>query len=227
MSEGLYIITRSHNEEMIMHSEDTLRRGALTTALLLLLSLCGVGCKESAPAGDTTGAAARTSLSISAGGKFDDPAPGSLTSQPLHALLEVEKRHPLEASGLAFLQEDEEPETLKGSDILAVFDHFSTAAVVPRDLQSGATFLGGEESDFGYEGVTFDGRTQRFYALVEAVERKKRFEPEIHVYDTSWQLVAEQQVDFEVEDFNKGMEGLAHVYHEDTLYLLQILNCVP
>lgn len=188
-----------------------------------LLALAVTGCQRDAATGDGAQTVAeRTPLAISSGGKFDDPAPGSLVTVSLHALLEVEKRHPLEASGVAFFLPNNERETLAQSDLYVAFDHFSTAARVPRDLQSAASFLGEEESDFGYEGLTFDARTQRFYALVEAVEKKKRFEPEIHVYDASWKLVSEQQVDFEVEDFNKGMEGLAHVYHDETLYLFML-----
>lgn len=205
-----------------MYCSQSARTTLITTNLLIMLAQLGCQGDEQVSREPMPSVAERTSLSISSGGKFDDPAPGSLVTRSLHDLLDVEKRHPLEASGLAFFLPDAEPETLTGSDLYTIFDHFSTAALVPRDLQAAASFLGEEESDFGYEGLTFDARTQRFYALVEAVEKKKRFEPEIHVYDPSWKLLEEHQVDFEVEDFNKGMEGLAHVYHEDTLYLFML-----
>lgn len=204
---------------MIPHG--ALTRGAHLFIGALLLSLTATGCQQSEP---ETGAAPteRTPLSLSSGGKFDDPAPGSMMTRSLHELLDVEKRHPLEASGLAFLSSGEEQGWRSQTDIHTVFDNFSTTARISRDLMSSASFLGEEESDFGYEGLTFDARAQRFYAVVEAVEKKKRFEPEIHVYDVDWKLVSEQQVDFEVEDFNKGMEGLAHVYHEEKLYLFML-----
>lgn len=162
---------------------------------------------------------ARTSLAES-GGKLDKVEKGGISTQPLHELLEVDKRIPLEASGVTLAEHSE-----GGAQWSVVFDNFTAIGALPvaEDRISGVGTLTVEsEDDVGYEGVTFDTLTGEYFTVVEGVERKKRVEPEIHVYDRDWKLLREEQVDFELDDVNKGMEGLAHVYHEGERYLLML-----
>ena len=44
----------------------------------------------------------------------------------------------------------------------------------------------------------------------------------MHVYDREWTLLARQRVDFKLKRRNKGMEGLAHLYHRGELHLLML-----
>ncbi len=185
------------------------------TILAGLTLLCAtIGCRTSEPEDHTT-PIARTSLSDTQS-KLDDVSRGGMSSERLHDLLALDERVPLEASGVVWA-------TPEGTEIWGtVFDNFTALGVLSPSGEGETELLVDDESDTGYEGMSFDARTQRYYTVVEGVERKKRVEPEIHVYDSSWTLLEEHQVDFEIEDVNKGMEGLAHLYHEDELYLFML-----
>ncbi len=184
-------------------------------ASLFLLSLGACSSESSEPAATVT-SPKRVSLAEGDAGKFDEPTPGKMTTLFLHDLLDLDERIPLEASGLSIAFDD----TFE-APVHVVFDHFEAVATLPMTLGT-ATLTGDEDIDEGYEGLTYDASTDTFYALVEAVEKKKHNEPEIHVYDRDWNRLAKHQVDFELDDFNKGMEGLAHTYIADTLYLLML-----
>lgn len=185
-------------------------------AMLMSAMLVLGACDETEPDDVASTPIARTSLSDT-GSKLDSVERGGMSTASLHDLLDLDDRVPLEASGVAL---GRHAETSKPVWSVA-FDNFTALGLLSQDLEAG-DLLVDEESDTGYEGLTFDARTGLYYAVVEGVEKKKRIEPEIHVYDSSWTLIDEHQVDFEIEDVNKGMEGLAHVYHDDEFYLFML-----
>ena len=76
----------------------------------------------------------------------------------------------------------------------------------------------GEPSDEGFEGITYDEETDRFYTVVEITEERRS---KVVSYDGALVKKSEKPLDrITFEDKNKGFEGIGHIRKHDELYLL-------
>lgn len=185
---------------------------------ILLASSCALfGCQTPATS-DATPPPSRTLKSVPAG-KSDSPQEGLQD----FFFKDYDLPGSLEASGVSILPGDEQVTIVLDNDPAAVLG----LAQAPHRFEAltlkEATFEGKDTPDFddqAYEGLTFDATTQHYYALVEA--QGKRNQPRIDRYDKAWNWVESQEVDFDFATANKGMEGLAHIRLNETLYLLML-----
>jgi hypothetical protein len=75
----------------------------------------------------------------------------------------------------------------------------------------------------GYEDVTYDPATERFYLLIEAEEPQPGvFQARIETYDRDFRYLESAWVDFPLERPNKGLEGLTSLARGGTHYLLAL-----
>jgi hypothetical protein len=73
----------------------------------------------------------------------------------------------------------------------------------------------------GYEDITFQPSSGRWYCLVEAAPAEDgAIMPCIDEFDASFTFLRRSRLDFPVRDGNKGFEGLAALYHAGDEYLL-------
>lgn len=61
----------------------------------------------------------------------------------------------------------------------------------------------------GFEDLTFDPRERRWYLLVESAAQKGVWRPRVEEYSEDLRFLRAGWLDWEVEDENKGLEGLA------------------
>jgi hypothetical protein len=113
---------------------------------------------------------------------------------------------------------------VKAPHFLVVFDDRTEIARLSDDLQpSGANGLFGvAESEVGYEGITYNAATHRYYLLVEARKHQDRYQASITEYDDDFKYVRERTVDFVFQSDNKGFEAAAHVRRDGRDFLLAL-----
>ena len=114
---------------------------------------------------------------------------------------------------------------VKDRQYFVVFDDRTEIARVADDLQpSNANGLfGPAHPDSGYEGITYNHATERFYLLVESRKHAKGcYRALIVEYDDEFQYLKERPVDFTFKSNNKGFEAVSHVRRDDKDYLLAL-----
>jgi len=101
--------------------------------------------------------------------------------------------------------------------------------VVLYDRTEIAGLLGMSHADYGFEGITYNDRKQRFYLLIEARKHAKGcYKALIVEYDRDFKHVKDRPADFTFDSGNKGFEAIAHVGRESKDYLLALCegnNC--
>lgn len=119
----------------------------------------------------------------------------------------------------------------KNGEYFVVFDDRTEIARISHDLQphSSNGLLGMSHADYGFEGITYNDRKQRFYLLVEARKHAKGcYKALIVEYDRDFKYVKDRPADFTFESGNKGFEAIAHVRRGSKDYLLALCegnNC--
>jgi hypothetical protein len=131
----------------------------------------------------------------------------------LWQLLRMPEDTRLEASGVCTL----------GADDYVVFDNTPDIARLGTDpvLDNPRTKLLRRKSEApGYEDITYNPHTKRFYALIEGMEHKGRFHPRLAEFDARLRHIETNWMDFEFEAENKGFEGVTYFRHAGKDYIL-------
>ncbi|MFC8131366.1 hypothetical protein [Streptomyces sp. NPDC057302] len=82
---------------------------------------------------------------------------------------------------------------------------------------------GSTKANEGYEDIAHDERRDRYYTLSEAEPVKsKGFRARVQEYDAKLRPIGSAQLEFDLADANKGMEGLEWVERSGTGYLLAL-----
>jgi hypothetical protein len=114
------------------------------------------------------------------------------------------------------------PNRFEASDVVymdgylyVVFDNLYQVARIRVDLdpkKKGNKFFGeSRDGDSGYEGITFNRKSNRFYALVECAEYPDlSYRAQVHEYDRNFERrTGGWWLDFKFrENSNKGFEGI-------------------
>src|SRR5436190_10009534 len=103
-----------------------------------------------------------------------------------------------------------------------VFDDRTEIACISADLEPGTNGLFGMAEDVtGYEGITYNAATGRFYLLVEARKHADDCYRAVLVeYDDEFAYRKSRPLDFPFKSNNKGFEAVAHVRRNDTDFVL-------
>ena len=73
----------------------------------------------------------------------------------------------------------------------------------------------------GYEGITYQPETRRWYCLIEAAKKKSgKYMPRVDVFDETFGFIESHWLDFPLETGNKGFEGLLMLCYRGYDYLL-------
>ena len=73
----------------------------------------------------------------------------------------------------------------------------------------------------GYEDITYQSSTRRWYCLIEAAETKSGVSmPRIDEFDESFTFIKGHWLDFPLKAGNKGFEGLSTLHYSGNDYLL-------
>jgi len=114
---------------------------------------------------------------------------------------------------------------VRGRHFFVVFDDRSEIARIANDLQPNGDngLFGMERADIGFEGITYNDATQRFYLLVEARKHKSGvYRAEIFEYDEEFAYRKHRMLDFPFKSSNKGFEAVAHVRRDGTDFVLAL-----
>ena len=126
------------------------------------------------------------------------------------------------------------PDRFEASDVIysdgflyVVFDNLYQVAKIRADLdpkKEGNELLGkARKKDSGYEGITFNHESNRFYTLVECLKyRDDTYRAKVHEYDLDFKPSTDEEwLDFDFdENSNKGFEGLSWINRAGKEYLL-------
>lgn len=81
----------------------------------------------------------------------------------------------------------------------------------------------------GYEDITYQSSTNRWYCLIEAAETKSGdYMPRVDAFDGSFAFIKSYWLDFQVKAGNKGFEGVSTLHYSGNDYLLGLCegnNC--
>ncbi|MDD1696806.1 MAG: hypothetical protein LUQ36_00425 [Methanoregula sp.] len=73
----------------------------------------------------------------------------------------------------------------------------------------------------GYEDITYQSLTKRWYCLIEAAETKSGvYMPRVDEFDTSFAFIKSYWLNFPLKAGNKGFEGLSTLHYAGNDYLL-------
>jgi hypothetical protein len=123
---------------------------------------------------------------------------------------------------------------LEASGVLAkdgcfyvIFDNLPHIARLDRDLAVGAPenrlFTQERREADGFEDITYDPCSDRFFTLIEALDRGRgRYQAKVHQYDGCLRYLRSDWLDFPLEHPNKGLEGLACVHRDGRTWLLAV-----
>lgn len=142
-----------------------------------------------------------------------------IEERKLHTLLPgCDKDTDLEASGVIQIDDS----------YLVAFDNLSQLGrlfdLSPENTNRNS-FVGKKKGDGGYESLARDADRRQYYLLVEALKRKKGvYQSKLVEWDRDFVYKTEQWLDFDLDDENKGFEGLAHLRRENDCYLLVICH---
>src|SRR5262245_47490841 len=119
--------------------------------------------------------------------------------------------------------------TYKDGFLYVVFDNLYQIGKIRADLdpnKKGNELLGkSRKKDSGYEGITFNPKSNRFYALVECAEYSNlNYRAKVDEYDCDFKRRTDKEwLDFDFdENSNKGFEGLAWINRGGKEYLLAL-----
>lgn len=124
----------------------------------------------------------------------------------LHLIMGEPADARLEASGLCTLDEN----------VYVVFDNMPAIARIGLSplLKNKRTrwFQRDASEAVGYEDLTYDPKRRRFYAMIESAKFDKGvYKPRIAQFDAQLRHLNTKWVDFELDAFNKGLEGIAYI----------------
>ena len=128
------------------------------------------------------------------------------------------------------------PDRFEASDVIykdgflyVVFDNLYQIGKIRADLnpkKEGNELLGkSRKKDSGYEGITFNQESNRFYTLVECLKyRDHTYRAKVHEYDCDFKRSTDEWwLDFDFdENSNKGFEGLSWIKRGGKEYLLAL-----
>jgi hypothetical protein len=122
----------------------------------------------------------------------------------------------LEASGVV----------LQDGMLWVIFDNLPHIAAIDPALVPGpaaALVVRQRGPAAGYEDIALDEVTGRRFVLIEAARTPRGgFKPQIDEYDAGWRLVHRRWVELDIEQQNKGLEGLTCVHRGGRRYLLAL-----
>jgi len=73
----------------------------------------------------------------------------------------------------------------------------------------------------GFEDITYDARSGRFYVLIESLRRSRAtYMAAVQEYDADFRYIGSSWLDFPLDRPNKGLEGLTCVHRDGHTYLL-------
>lgn len=73
----------------------------------------------------------------------------------------------------------------------------------------------------GFEDITYDARSGRFYVLIESLRRgRATYMAAVQEYDAGFRYIGRSWLDFPLDRPNKGLEGLTCVHRDGQTYLL-------
>jgi hypothetical protein len=113
----------------------------------------------------------------------------------------------------------------KDREYFVVFDDRPEVARISNDLRltDSNALSGVGHADYGFEGITYNDRKQRFYLLVEARKHAKGcYKALIVEYDRDFKYVKDRPADFTFESGNKGFEAITYARRGDKDYLLAL-----
>jgi hypothetical protein len=124
----------------------------------------------------------------------------------LHRVLGEPVDARLEASGICTL----------GDAIYVVFDNMPAIARIglsPITKNKRTRWFQRDASEaVGYEDLTHDPKRRRFYTLIESAKFDKGiYKPRIATFNASLRHIETKWVDFELDEANKGLEGIAFI----------------
>ena len=119
-----------------------------------------------------------------------------------------------------------------GAHCSVVLDNVRRVARIALHLRPGSNdhqWVGTTRQGEGYEAITYNRRTGRFYLMIEAQKHPDgTFKGAIDEYDDKWRFGGRRWVDFPFEKRNTGFEGLASIIIRGQHYLLALCegnNC--
>jgi hypothetical protein len=138
--------------------------------------------------------------------KHTTPTLKLVEEHKLHLILRAPVDTRLEASGICTL----------GDDIYVVFDNMPAVArigLLPLINNKRTRWFQRESSEaVGYEDLTYDPKRRRFYSVIESARFAKGiYKPRIAEFDARLRHLGTQWVDFDLEEENKGLEGIAFI----------------
>ena len=120
----------------------------------------------------------------------------------------------------------------KGAECFVAFDNVRRVARIASHLMPDSSdheWVGVRRQGEGYEAITYDRCTARFYLMIEAQKHPDgTFKGAIEEYDERWRFTRRRWVDFRFERRNTGFEGLASIEWRGRCYLLALCegsNC--
>jgi hypothetical protein len=120
---------------------------------------------------------------------------------------------------------------VKDGQFFVVFDDRTEIARLCDDLEPNEAngLFGMAHAHRGYEGITYNAASSRYYLLVESREHAEGcYKAVVVEYDDDFQYVKDRTVDFEFQSDNKGFEAVAWVERDGDDYLLALCegnNC--
>jgi hypothetical protein len=151
---------------------------------------------------------------------------GVRTGPPLHLIRQAKLRSllapvapdldRLEASGLV----------VRDGLLWVIFDNLPHVAAIHPALMPGpetATLVWQDRRAAGYEDIAQDDATGQRFILIEAARTAQgHYQPQIDEFDAAWNLLGRRWVDLDVEQRNKGLEGLTCVHRDGVRFLLAL-----
>jgi hypothetical protein len=144
-----------------------------------------------------------------------------LAERPVRELLPGTGDERAEASGVLALD----------GQLLVIFDDSTAIAIVDEDLGRTATnqvvfpeprLAQDDYAGAGYEDIARDPDSGRIYLLVESVRRGQRLLPRVEIIEADFRRHSQAFLDFPIESYNKGMEGLTCVSRGGELTLVAL-----
>lgn len=80
--------------------------------------------------------------------------------------------------------------------------------------------FGMSQAKDGYEGISYNPRNNRYYLILEAVEKDGEHHSEVYEYDSTLTYKKHRPLEFAFEKANKGFEAVAHVRRNRKDYVL-------
>ncbi|MCU0630713.1 MAG: hypothetical protein MUF37_06145 [Methanoregulaceae archaeon] len=140
----------------------------------------------------------------------------------IRELLKDASRERYEASGVC----------LKDDYLHIIFDDSPLLLRLRRDWWcdgEGPSLLDLDGTGAGYEDITYQSSTSRWYLLIEAAKTDSgAFMPRVDEFDESFAFIKSYWLPFQLESGNKGLEGLSTLYYAGNEYLLGLCegnNC--